>query len=382
MAEKIVNVKFFMENLQILEELNNLISSLEGFHVQKSSDRTPCDILIIETGGNPHQDLQKIASAEKSAAAKEIFLTSPHFEPDFMIQAFRLGVKEFFIQPINKEDVEKALLKFCNSQEIIALNSKNIKRGKIINVIGSKGGIGTTTVAVNLAVSLIESKESPSVALMDMNLLFGEIPIFLNLKTPFNWGEMVRNISRADATYLMSVLAKHSSGIHVLPSPSGIDFNDLATPEIIQNILELMAQVFDFIIIDGGQSLDDVSLKILELSDYVLVVAILTLPCLTNLRKLLWTFDRLGFPKSENVRVLVNRYHKNSLISLKEAEKTLGQKIYSLVYNDYQTTMSAINQGKTLSAINSRAEITKNFKELASKLLELEKESQGGKLSH
>jgi pilus assembly protein CpaE len=382
MAEKIVNVKFFIENLKIFEELNNLVSSLEGFHVQKSSDRTPCDILIIETGGNPPQDLQIIASAEKSTGAKEIFLTSPHFESDFMIRAIRLGVKEFFIQPINKEDVEKALLKFRKSQEIIVPNSKNIKRGKIINVIGSKGGIGTTTVAVNLAVSLIESKESLSVALMDMNLLFGEIPIFLNLKAPFNWGEMVRNISRADATYLMSVLAKHSSGIHVLPSPSGIDSNDLATPEIIQNILELMAQVFDFIIIDGGQSLDDVSLKILELSDYVFVVAILTLPCLTNLRKLLWTFNRLGFPKSENVRVLMNRYHKNSLISLKEAEKTLGQKIYSLVYNDYQTTMSAINQGKTLSAINSRAEITKNFKELASKLLELEKESQGGKLSH
>jgi len=375
MSEKNVNVKFFIENLQILEELNNVVSSLQGFYVQKSSDRTPCDILIIETGGNPPQDLQIIASAEKSTGAKEIFLTSPHFESDFMIRAIRLGVKEFFIQPINKEDVEKALLKFRKSQEIIVPNSKNIKRGKIINVIGSKGGIGTTTVAVNLAVSLIESKESLSVALMDMNLLFGEIPIFLNLKAPFNWGEMVRNISRADATYLMSVLAKHSSGIHVLPSPSGIDSNDLATPEIIQNILELMAQVFDFIIIDGGQSLDDVSLKILELSDYVFVVAILTLPCLTNLRKLLWTFNRLGFPKSENVRVLINRYHKNSLISLKEAEKTLGQKIYSLVYNDYQTTMSAINQGKTLSAINSRAEITKNFKELASKLLELEKGS-------
>ena len=376
MAEKNVNVKFFIENLQILEELNNVVSSLQGFYVQKSSDRTPCDILIMETGGgNPNQDLQKIASAKKSAAAKEIFLTSSQFESDLMIQAIRLGIKEFFIQPINKEDVEKALLKFRDSQEINVLSSKNIKRGKIINVIGSKGGIGTTTVAVNLAVSLIESKESHSVALMDMNLLFGEIPIFLNLKTPFNWGEMVRNISRADATYLMSVLAKHSSGIHVLPSPSEIDSNEVATPEIIQNILELMAQVFDFIIIDGGQSLDDVSLKILELSDYVCVVAILTLPCLTNLRKLLWTFNRLGFPKSENVRVLINRYHKNSLISLKEAEKSLGQKIYSLVYNDYQTTMSAINQGKTLSAINSRAEITKNFRELASKLLELEKGS-------
>jgi len=375
MAEKIVNVKFFIENLKILEELNALVSSLEGFHVQKLSDRTPCDIFIIETGGNPPQDLQKIASAEKSAAAKEIFLTSPHFKPDFMIQAIRLGVREFFIQPINKEDVERALLRFRDSQEIIVPNSKNIKRGKIIDVIGSKGGIGATTVAVNLAASLIKSKGFPSVALIDMNLLFGEIPIFLNLKSAFNWGEMARNISRADVTYLMSILTKHSSGIHVLPSPSGIDGNDVATPEIIAKILELMAQLFDFIIIDGGQSLDDVSLKILELSDYVFVAAILSLPCLTNVKKLLWTFNSLGFPKSEKVRVLINRYHKKSLISLQEAEKSIEQEIYQLIENDYQTTMSAINQGKPLLAINSRAEITKNFTDLASKLLELEKGS-------
>jgi len=373
MAEKIINVKFFIENLQILEELNNLISSLEGFHVRKLSDRTPCDIFIIETGGNPPQDLQKIASAEKSAAAKEIFLTSPHFKPDFMIQAIRLGVREFFIQPINKEDVERALLKFRDSQEIVVRDSRKIKRGKIIDVIGSKGGIGATTVAVNLAASLIKSKGFPSVALIDMNLLFGEIPIFLNLKSAFNWGEMARNISRADATYLMSILTKHSSGIYVLPSPSAIDGNDVATPEIIAKILEIMAQLFDFIIIDGGQSLDDVSLKILELSDYVFVAAILSLPCLTNVKKLLWTFNSLGFPKSEKVRVLINRYHKKSLISLKEAEKSIEQEIYQLIENDYQTTMSAINQGKTLLAINSRAEITKNFTDLASKLLELEK---------
>ena len=373
MAEKIVNVKFFIENLKILEELNALVSSLEGCHVQKLSDRTPCDIFIIETGGNPPQDLQKIASAEKSAAAKEIFLTSPHFKPDFMIQAIRLGVREFFIQPINKEDVERALLKFRDSQEIVVRDSRKIKRGKIIDVIGSKGGIGATTVAVNLAASLIKSKGFPSVALIDMNLLFGEIPIFLNLKSAFNWGEMARNISRADATYLMSILTKHSSGIYVLPSPSAIDGNDVATPEIIAKILEIMAQLFDFIIIDGGQSLDDVSLKILELSDYVFVAAILSLPCLTNVKKLLWTFNSLGFPKSEKVRVLINRYHKKSLISLKEAEKSIEQEIYQLIENDYQTTMSAINQGKTLLAINSRAEITKNFTDLASKLLELEK---------
>ena len=373
MVEKIVTVKFLIENLEIWNNLNSIVCSLQGFRVVNSSDPKPCDILFVDTGEKSEQDLKKIETAKTSNSAKEIFLTAPRFEYDFMIQAIRLGVKEFFIQPIKKEKVETALLKFRASQEIIVREPKKIKKGKIINVIGSKGGIGTTTVAVNLAVSLAESKRSPIVALMDMNRLFGEIPIFLNLNSPFNWGEVARNISRADQTYLMSILAKHNSGIYVLPSPTGIDGVNAANADVIRQILDLMAQAFDFIIIDGGQSLDETSLKILEMSDFVYLIAILSLPCLANLRKLLWTFDRLGFPKPEKTKILMNRYHKKSLISLKEAEENLKQKIYCLITNDYQTTMSAINQGKNLSAIDRGAEITKNFKELAEKILELDR---------
>ncbi len=379
MAEKIVTVRFLVEDLQIWNNLNSIVSSSPGFRVLNSTDLKPCDILFLETAENSSRDLQKIDSAKTSGSAKEIFLTAPRFEPDFMIQALRLGVKEFFIQPIKKEEVETAIQKLRNAQEVIVLDSKNIKRGKIINVIGSKGGIGTTTVAVNLAVSLAEAKNSPTVALMDMNLLFGEIPIFLNLNSPFNWGEVAKNISRADVTYLMSILAKHSSGIYVLPSPTGIDGINVANAGIIKQILDLMTQVFDFIIIDGGQPLDEVSLKILELSDFVFVVAILSLPCLANVKKLLWTFGKLGFPKPEKIKILMNRYHKKSLISLKEAEESLKQRIHSLITNDYQTTMSAINQGRNLSSIDRGAEITKDFKELAAKILELDRISMLGR---
>ena len=232
MIGKIVTVKFLVENLEIGNNLNSIVSSLQGFRILNSSDPKPCDLLFIETGKDPDQDLKKIDSAKTSGSIKEIFLTSSRFESDFMIQALRLGVKEFFIQPIKKEEVAAALQKFRESQEIIVLESRNIRKGKIINVIGSKGGIGTTTVAVNLAISLAESKNPPMVALMDMNLLFGEIPIFLNLNSPFNWGEVAKNISRADATYLMSILSKHSSGIYVLPSPTGIDGINVANADV------------------------------------------------------------------------------------------------------------------------------------------------------
>jgi pilus assembly protein CpaE len=232
--------------------------------------------------------------------------------------------------------------------------------------------VGTTTLAVNLATSLAELEGSPLVALIDMNLLFGEIPLFLDVKSVFNWGEVARNISRLDSTYLMSILSKHSSGVHVLPSPTGLDGVNVATPEIIEKLLGLMQNVFDFIVIDGGQSLDEISLKILEVSHTVLLVAILSLPCLTNIRRLLWMFQKLGYPQAENIKIIVSRYHKKSVISLKEAEETLNKKIFWLVPNDYSTTMSAINQGKTLSKVAQGAEVTKNLAELASAFSEKE----------
>jgi len=368
MPEKIITVKLVIENTEKRKELDRIVSSLQGFRVQDSSDQTPCDILFIETGKNPNQDLQKINSAKTSGSAREIILTSPRFEPDFMIQAVRAGVKEFLIQPINKEEVEKALVKFRDSQETIAPEFKKTKKGKIINIIGSKGGIGTTTVAVNLATSLIESRGSLQVALVDMNLIFGEIPIFLNLNSAFNWGELARNISRVDSTYLMSIMTKHPSGLYVLPSPTGLDGINLASPEIMEKILALMRNAFDYVVIDSGQSLDDISLKILEMSDIVFIAAILSLPCLSNVKKLLWIFKRIEYPGSEKIKIVVNRFHKKSLISLKEAEKALNQEIFHLIANDYQTTMSAINQGKPLSVIAPREEISNNFRDLVMKI--------------
>jgi pilus assembly protein CpaE len=90
-------------------------------------------------------------------------------------------------------------------------------------------------------------------------------------------------------------------------------------------------------------------------------------------KRLLRTFEKLGYPRGEQVRIIANRYHKKSLISLKDAEGALNQKIFGLIDNDYPTTMSAINQGKTLDMIAPGAEVTKNLKSLAATFFELKK---------
>jgi pilus assembly protein CpaE len=228
--------------------------------------------------------------------------------------------------------------------------------------------VGTTTIAVNLAVAIAQNKDRNAVALLDMNTLFGEIPLFLEMAPKFHWGEITKNIDRLDKTFLANILSNHKSGIQVLPSPAYLNGHVRPTPEIMSQLLNLMRQTFDHIIIDAGQSTDDTSLKILEMSNTLLLVTILSLPCLANTNKLLKSFRDFGYMQAENIKVVLNRNMKKGEISVKDAEAGIGRKLFWTIPNDFRVTMTAINNGKPLQEIAPNAQVTKSIRDLANSL--------------
>jgi pilus assembly protein CpaE len=367
---KMITIQLEVRNQKVRKDLEKVISQMNGFHLLNSKTLGSCDLLILEIGDDLKWDFQLLRSVQSSEFVGSVFLTSDRLEPNVLIEALRAGAKEFFPQPIQEEEVRNALIKYKERKIKNEPGGEQPKKGKIIHTIGSKGGIGVTTIAVNLATNLAALNKSVSVALIDMNLTFGEIPIFLNIKSAFDWRELIQNISRVDATLLQNILSKHSSGVFVLPSPTGSNGLNQPTRKIIEKILEVMQETFHFTVIDGGQSIDERSLKFLEMADEVLLATSLSLPCLTNTKSLLQTFQKLGFPRKENIKIIINRYQKNSLISPKETEASIGHKIFWRIPNDFHTTMSAINQGKTISQIGHSTEISKNLRELAGSFLE------------
>jgi pilus assembly protein CpaE len=367
-----IAVKLEIKNRDVRKELEDVISSVKGFQiVQGSDDPTHADLLIFEIGSDLEKEFQLIHSLQRLGTVGEVFLTSRHSDPAVLVQAIRTGAKEFFSQPINPEEVRQALARF-EERRGKSKGHENTRKGHIIDVIGAKGGVGTTTVAVNLAVSLAKAEKFQSVALVDMNLLFGETPLFLDIEPTYHWSEITKNISRLDDTFLMSILSKHSSGVYLLPSASQLDGHNVATPEIMERVLRLMQTVFDFIVIDGGQHLDDISLKIFEMSDTVLLISVLSLPCLANVNRFLKSLYGLGYPLDEN-EVIINRYLKNPEISLKDAEDSINKRIFRAIPNDYRTTMSAINQGKPLCEVAPKKPVTKGIRELAAALTQRER---------
>jgi len=367
-----LKVRLQIRDENVRQEMSRIITAVEGFAIYGDADAGPADLLILQLGDHPEEEIKQARQAVSSGIAKEVFLTSKLMQPEMLLEAMRAGVKEFFAQPVNADEVKRALRNLGErlASRTFQQTGGPKRQGKIIDVVGSKGGVGTTTVAVNLATNLAEADRNTMVALIDMNLLFGEIPLFLSIESAFDWMEVAKNITRIDSTYLLSVMSRHASGVHILPSPAKVLDEFRVTPEVIEALMGQMKSMFDYIVIDSGQVLDDISGTILRLADSLIIVTLLSLPCLINVKRLLDHFQKYGYPRDERIRILVNRHHKNSRISLADAEKSLKKPVYWNVPNDFQTSMSAINQGKTLSAIDPAAEISVSFKELADLIAE------------
>jgi pilus assembly protein CpaE len=369
-----VRIKVKSEGLG--KELERIVHAVGGFRLDNPEERHRPDLLIYELGENFDEEFKVLQSLLDSNALTEIFVTSKKRNADLLLKAMRAGIKEFLSQPLDEREVKEALLSFKKRMEQTSAVKEPIHEGRIINVIGTKGGVGTTTVAVNLAMILAQEKKAGSVALVDLNTVFGEIPLFLSVKPTYHWGQIVQNVARLDSTFLLNAMAKHPSGVHILPSPSYLNGHRPATPEIMDRLLTTMKKTFDFIIVDGGQSLDGPALKVIEMADRVFLITLLNLPCLHNTNNLLKSLSSVGMTQKDRVRLVVNRYLKKSDITLKEAEESVQSRIFWRIPNDYKTTMSAINRGKPLREISPRAEITKSLEGLAGSLIEGEAKAE------
>ncbi|HME43476.1 MAG TPA: P-loop NTPase [Syntrophorhabdales bacterium] len=366
MAADSISLRFKMKNEKAQADFEEALLPSNGFHIQKPGEFGSCDVLILEIGDDPDKDLQFASAVKTSGIARHVFLTAASTDPDILLGALRVGAGGFFAQPVNKEEVRNTLVKLKGQKDLIPAGKAPGRRGKIIDVFGGKGGVGTTTVAVNLATSLMEMDGVQTVGLVDINAPFSDIPLFLNIEPPiFDWMEVTKNINRLDSTYLMSILYKHASGVYVLPSPTA-PVDDPNIPKVMDILIKLMRTMFDFIVVDSGQAIDETSRTILKLSDKVLLVTVLSLPSLINVKRFQSIFRKLGFPYEENVEVIVNRFNQKASVSMEEAEETLNKKIYFAIPNDYRITMSAINQGKPLSLVAYGAETATKMRGLAS----------------
>jgi pilus assembly protein CpaE len=372
MTVETIAVGLNIKDEQLKTEFETILASQSGFRVKKPEDPRPSDLLILEMDEDRPKTFGLINSILAASPFTEIFLTAPRTEPEVLLEALRAGVKEFIPQPIQRAELEDAFNRFKERHKDRPPEAR--KRGKLINIIGSKGGVGTTTVAVNLAISLLQSQENRSVVLVDLNPQFGDAALFLDVEPAHTLGDIAKNLERLDETFLRSILSQHPSGLYLLPSVNTVEEIGTMTAESAERTLGLLQESFDYVIVDSGDSLADTTLAVLNMSPILLLVSTLTVPALRSTKRFLDIFSHVGYPR-ENVEIIINRFQKRTEVSVQDMEDLLGKKVFWKIPNDYFATMEAINKGKPLSSIAKRAEITKSFHKLAATLSTDKKES-------
>jgi pilus assembly protein CpaE len=369
MAEDIRFIKLNIKNTELILKFKNILRDFKEFKLVDTDDPRRPDLLVLDIEKNPETTLDKIESTIITEKVDEVFVLSNYTDSNTLMRAMRIGIKEFIPLPVDNREITEALKRFLERNQVKVV-AEYKKPGKIITILGSKGGVGTTTIAVNLAVALSDIKKGDSIALIDLNFAFGEIPLFLDISPKFHWGEITKNINRLDNTFLLNIFSDYQQNLKILPSPAYLNGHKSASPEVMQRILGQMTTMFDYILIDGGQSQDDSILKAIQMSESVLMVSILSLPCLNNTQKIITSLTDLGYSEQKNIKFVINRYTLKSEIPISDAEKGVGKEVFWKIPNDYKTTMAAINQGKPLKVVAPGSAIAKNFSELAEKILE------------
>jgi pilus assembly protein CpaE len=215
--------------------------------------------------------------------------------------------------------------------------------GRIHAYYGAKGGVGTTTIAINAAIAL-HRELGRKVCLVDANLQFGDHRVFLDLGLDRKSIVDVVSAPSIDPDLIRSVLVKHDSGVDLLLAPPSPETAELVHPAHLPQIAEQLASLYDYVLIDVDKRLDDVNLGVFEVAETVFVVMTADLSCLKNVRLILETMGHLGYPTSK-VQLVLNRSNAFTGISVKNAEGALKRSIDYEVVNEYRGAISALNSG-------------------------------------
>ena len=293
-----------------------------------------------------------------------IILISNNNDSEFILNAYKNGIKDYLKTPCDMDELRKTIMSL---QEEVADSTKSAVPGKIISVFSNKGGIGVTTVATNLAVSLSHLKDA-RVLLCDFVFHHGDIAIFLDTEIKYTINEIISNMNRIDKTFLDNSLSKTGSDLYVLHSPENPEDSDYINNVHLVELIQTLRHFFDFIIIDTAHEYNDNNIAIFDNSDLILELLTLELPCICNCGKTLEVFQKLRYER-DKVKLIVNRTNAKNQIGIKVVEEQLNYPISYQLPNDYGTVVKAINGGKSVFDVHKASAISQAINGLRDVLL-------------
>lgn len=319
------------------------------------------DLVILPIGSATPEDLLLIEH-DIRPSAPFIIGTAANATQELILGALRAGIPEFVPAPVQSEEFDVAVRRLLRRMEPVQRT-----RGTLIAVYSGKGGLGTTTMAVNLATAIAREQPAARVALVDFVVVGGDVRVMLDLKPSYDIGDLVMKVDRIDGELLSSLMTPGPAGLHVLASSDRPEVQDLIEGSATGTILAQLRAHFHFVVLDLEHYLGERTIGALDAADRIVLVTQLSVPALRSTQRTLDLFNRLGYPPTK-VQVVVNRSNAESALTIGDAETVLGRRISAKLPNDFSACAEATTKGVPVLVHEPGSSLSSGFVQLASTL--------------
>jgi pilus assembly protein CpaE len=330
-------------------------------------------------------DMDGIAATEKLSAqvpTASVVMMSVQGEADYLRRSMLAGAREFLVKPFSSDELTASIRQVYTRERdkqsrMTAMpamagapggssssGEDGGQEGQIIAIFSPKGGVGRTTVAVNLAVAAA-TELGKSVVLMDGSFQFGDVGVLLNLN-PKNKSiaDLVPELEAGELESIDTFVINHSAGIRVLLAPPSPEMAELITPSGVKRVLEALRKNHELVIVDCTSWFNETTLAILDVADTVLTMLSLEITSIKNMRLFLEVADQLGYEQNK-VKLVLNRADSSLGIRVADVESSIGRKVDHTIVSDGRSVVYALNRGVPFFLSNREAQVSQDILRLA-----------------
>jgi pilus assembly protein CpaE len=327
--------------------------------IQLSLDLNP-DVVLMDINMPDMDGISATEAIRSKQQAVQVVILSVQGDQNYMRRAMLAGARDFLTKPPMGDELISAIRRAGamaqserakNAQVQVAPIIGNVgpmvgygaTRGKVVTIYSPKGGTGCTTLAVNLALTL--HNEDTRVALVDGNLQFGDVAVFMNEQGKNTIIDLAPRAEELDPEIVEEVMLKHAaSGLHILAAPSRPEYAERVSSAQFSRVLEYLQQMYSYVIVDTAALLTDVTLAAIDVSDLVVLITTQDIPSIKNCRLFLDLSQTLGIDR-ERILFLMNRFDKRINITPDRVAENLKQEVALVIPLDEATATKAVNRG-------------------------------------
>ena len=322
----------------------------------------PPDAILVMINGNEEAALTFLQGQAAHSPRPHLLAVLTARSAGLMKRALRSGADEILFLPLDPGEATRALLKLSEAR----WRTERREGGVIVSMMSMVGGVGVTSLAANLALALRSLNQR--VALLDLDLQTGGLAVFLNLEPEVTIMPLVRLDRKLDSLQLESALTKHSSGVYLLSAPKRIEEGELVSDITVGTVLDLMRQLFDYVIVDCGDHVDENAVAAWERSEHLFYVVNQSIAAARCAWRFVDLFERLGLTRLEP-RFVLNRYNPAHPLTEKAIEATLAKPIFAKIPTDDRTFETIEMKAQDLFEVAATSPVARAVLELAAQVM-------------